>query len=65
MTELARQWHQYPEGDSCPGCGKDALERDAADIGVGVLFGPWHCVACGWSEPAEDYGLVEGECDGL
>lgn len=55
---------QTPEGDSCPGCGKDSLERDAVDIGVGTQYGPWHCLECGWSEPqvCEIHG-VQLPCD--
>ena len=32
----------------CPACGRDC-GRDSADVGVGVIYGPWGC-ACGWSE---------------
>jgi len=32
----------------CPKCGEDC-DRDSADVGVGVIYGPWGCM-CGWSE---------------
>ncbi len=52
-----------PEGDACPNCGHASLEADVVDIGVGNLEGPWHCLDCGWMEPKEDYGLIEGDDD--
>ncbi len=37
-------------GDSpCPHCGECALYRDDADVGVGIMYGPWGCSVCGWS----------------
>jgi hypothetical protein len=35
--------------DKCPQCGGD-LERDEADVGVGVIYGPAGCPACYWTE---------------
>lgn len=32
----------------CPKCGEECC-RDEADVGVGVIYGPWGCM-CGWSE---------------
>lgn len=32
----------------CPSCGHEAY-RETADVGVGIIFGPWGC-PCGWSE---------------
>jgi len=43
----------------CPHCGEQA-QQDSVDVGVGVIFGPWGCSACGWSE-SEDY---DGEFGG-
>jgi hypothetical protein len=40
-------------GDKCPQCGGD-LERDEADVGVGVIYGPAGCPACFWVEPESD-----------
>lgn len=37
---------------NCPNCGAECA-RDEADIGVGVIYGPWGCYACGWSEAPE------------
>jgi len=31
----------------CPKCGNDC-QRDEADVGIGVMYGPWGCL-CGWS----------------
>lgn len=33
----------------CPECGKECF-RDHVDVGVGIMYGPWGCLACGWSE---------------
>lgn len=35
----------------CPACG-DECHREEADVGVGVIYGPWGC-ACGWSQDPE------------
>ncbi len=42
---------------TCPRCGREA-SRDSADVGVGVIFGPWGCY-CGWSED-DEYDVTEG-----
>lgn len=39
-----------PNQPPCPECGEDDLDCDEADIGVGIIYGPAHCYACGWSE---------------
>ena len=41
---------------NCPRCGAPAW-RDEADVGVGVMYGPYGC-PCGWSESPE-YDLSE------
>lgn len=33
----------------CPRCGEETYQ-DSVDVGVGVIFGPWGCTACAWSE---------------
>lgn len=33
----------------CPKCG-DSCWRDSADVGVGIIYGPFGCPSCGWSE---------------
>lgn len=43
----------------CPKCGCDELWRDEVDVGVGIIYGPWGCPDCGWSE-SEQYDLSEG-----
>ncbi len=40
------------EEQSCPKCGTDCY-RDSADVGVGVIYGPWGCPGCAWSESSE------------
>lgn len=35
--------------EKCPQCGGE-LERDEADVGVGVMYGPAGCPACFWVE---------------
>lgn len=37
----------------CPKCGSDDLWRESADVGVGVIYGPYGCPGCGWSEQSE------------
>lgn len=34
---------------NCPKCGDDCW-RDSADVGVGIIYGPYNCTYCGWSE---------------
>lgn len=41
----------------CPKCGEDC-NRESADVGVGVIYGPWGCY-CGWSEDPH-YDASEG-----
>lgn len=43
----------------CPSCG-GMCHRDSADIGVGVVYGPWGCPECGWSE-YEEYDQRSGQ----
>lgn len=33
----------------CPECG-ESCDRGEVDVGVGVIYGPWGCYSCGWSE---------------
>ncbi len=44
--------------DECPKCG-DAVWRDSADVGVGIIYGPAGCPSCGWSEDKQ-YDMSEG-----
>jgi hypothetical protein len=43
----------------CPKCG-DECWRDEVDVDVGIIYGPWGCSACGWSENPE-YDCSEGK----
>lgn len=36
----------------CPECNGDCY-RDEVDIGVGILYGPWGCTECGWSQDSQ------------
>lgn len=36
---------------TCPECASEC-ERDKADVGIGIMYGPWGC-RCGWSEQEE------------
>jgi hypothetical protein len=47
------------ETKTCPKCGTECM-RDYVDIGVGILYGPWGCPGCGWSEDPE-YDHSEGQ----
>ena len=41
----------------CPNCEHECY-RDSADIGIGIMYGPWGC-PCGWSED-ERYNQLTG-----
>ena len=47
---------------ACPKCGEDC-DRDSADVGVGIIYGPWGCPACGWSSDPH-YDRSGGESPG-
>lgn len=34
---------------NCPKCNCQC-DRDSVDVGVGMIYGPWGCQSCGWSE---------------
>lgn len=36
----------------CPKC-NNQCEQDSVDVGVGIIYGPWGCYFCGWSEDSE------------
>lgn len=42
----------------CPNCQTECA-RDDVDVGVGIIYGPWGCPGCGWSE-SEEYDLSKG-----
>jgi len=42
---------------NCPKCNQPC-HREEADVGVGIIYGPWGC-SCGWSE-SEEYDLSGG-----
>lgn len=44
---------------TCPKCG-ELCDRDSVDVEVGVIYGPWGCYCCGWSENS-DYDSSEGD----
>lgn len=40
---------------NCPKC-ETECERDEVDVGVGIVYGPWGCASCYWSEnPKYDF----------
>lgn len=43
---------------NCPECGAKC-GRDEVDVGVGLIYGPWGCWDCGWSEESK-YDLRDG-----
>lgn len=52
--------HEAMETDGvCPRCSERELWREEADVGVGIIYGPWGCPCCGWSE-SEEYDLEFG-----
>lgn len=42
----------------CPNC-NSVCDRDSAHNGVAMLYGPWGCEECGWSE-WEEYDRSKG-----
>lgn len=44
---------------NCPKCEEECW-RDDVDVGVGVIYGPYGCPRCGWSEDPQ-YDASEGE----
>jgi hypothetical protein len=44
---------------NCPKCTNDC-DRMSVDVGVGIIYGPWGCPLCGWSEVPE-YDHSEGD----
>jgi len=34
---------------NCPKC-SEPCGREQADVGVGIIYGPYGCPVCGWSE---------------
>jgi hypothetical protein len=51
--------NRHTETQDCPKCG-DECWREDADVGVGIIYGPWGCPSCGWSESGA-YDLSEGK----
>jgi hypothetical protein len=43
----------------CPKC-NTRCDRDEVDVGVGVIFGPYGCPNCDWSEDPR-YDLSNGQ----
>lgn len=44
-----RREHQRMTGSTCPCCGEQC-ERDSVHNGVAMLYGPYGCSSCGYSE---------------
>lgn len=47
------------ESKACEKCGTPC-DRDEVDVGVGVIYGPWGCSYCGWSDD-ERYDCSNGQ----
>lgn len=43
----------------CPKCNDDC-DRDSVNVGVGIIYGPYGCYTCGWSQDKE-YDLSTGK----
>lgn len=52
-------WPVITDESPCPRCGETELWRESADVGVGIIYGPYGCPCCGWSEN-EEYDLQKG-----
>lgn len=48
----------------CPNCGSGEVWRDSANVGVGIIYGPYGCAECGWSED-DTYDLSKEGRDAL
>lgn len=46
------------DNKTCPNCKNEAW-RESADVGVGIIYGPWGC-ECGWSED-DEYNTLTGK----
>lgn len=46
---------------NCPKCNEECY-REQADVGVGIIYGPYGCPECGWSEWTQ-YDRSEGESE--
>lgn len=44
---------------TCPKCGEECY-RDSVDVEVGIIYGPWGCPGCGWSDDSE-YDRSDGD----
>lgn len=51
----------FPRNPLCPCC-KEPVWRESADVGVGVIYGPWGCSICGWSSDPY-YDCRSGPCE--
>lgn len=51
-------WPELTDSSPCPRCGEHELYRDSADVGVGIIYGPYGC-PCGWSE-SDAYDAEKG-----
>jgi len=56
---MTKKHEEMVEEGVCPRCNYDNLWREHADVGIGVIYGPWGCSMCGWSE-YEEYDLDFG-----
>ncbi len=45
-----KQHEEMKDEGVCPRCEERELYRDSADVGVGIIYGPYGCPCCGWSE---------------
>lgn len=52
-------WAVITDESPCPRCNETGLWRESADVGVGIIYGPYGCPSCGWSEN-EEYDLQKG-----
>lgn len=60
MSELLGHYdHAELDTFVCPKCGDECWREDAHN-GVCIIYGPWGCPACGWSEDPR-YDVSEGD----
>lgn len=56
--QRAPGWRPDYSTQDCPKCG-DECWRNEVDVGLGIIYGPWGCSSCGWSEHP-DYDRSDG-----
>lgn len=49
----------FEQEQPCGNCGSTDTSREHVDVGIGIVWGPWGCPECGWSEDPH-YSQLDG-----